>query len=81
MHVGTNQVWTFTVALSLIEECIVSDLKALARFYMQACNEYTKTNIVLLYTVRYQVYYTSWNIASGSNKPSLVPNIEHAIFA
>ena len=68
-----------TVVLSLIGECIVSDLKALTRFYMH--NEYNKINIVLLYTVRYQVYYTSWNIASGSNKPSLVPNTEHAIFA
>ena len=59
MHAGTNQVWTFTVALSLIEKWIVSDLKALTRFYMQACNEYNKTNIVLIYTVGYQVYYTS----------------------
>ena len=63
MHADTNQVWTFTVALSLIVKCIVSDLKALTRFCLQVYNEYNKTNIALLYTVGYQVYYTSWNIA------------------
>ena len=48
MHAGTNQVWTFTVVVSLIGECIVSDLKALTRFFLQAYNEYNKTNIALL---------------------------------
>ena len=48
MHAGASQVWTVTVALSLIGEYIVSDFKALTQSCIQAYNEYNKTNIALL---------------------------------